>query len=114
MKRDIQATEAAHFANKKSYIAPDGREVLYGKDWIQRKAELWARCDGRCERMVIVSLMPNVSNERCRSEAQDPHHIIRRSQKRDDRLANLEALCRLHHDLLDKRKPRWGKKGGRT
>ena len=123
MKADRQATEARHFANKKSYVAKDGREVLYGNDWKQRKAELWARASGRCEQHVpkteqsykILEMAQHTTFmfchpsyfERCRSEGHDPHHVTPRSKGRDDRLDNLILLCRMHHDLLDKRKPRW-------
>lgn len=102
MKRDVPATEAAGFADKRSYVCWDGREVLAGADWQARKLELWVRCKGRCEQKIGSGLLS------CLHEADDPHHIIPRSKGRDDRLANLQALCRYHHNLLDKRVPRFG------
>ena len=108
IKADKQLTAAAGFADPRSYVAADGRECTYGDDWMERKKQLLARCGGRCEaELAIIGIPP----ERCTAEAADPHHIIRRSVKRDDRLANLLALCRWHHDLLDVRKPRWSRAG---
>lgn len=114
MRKDKQLTAAAKFLNPRSYMAPDGREILYGLDWKARIAELRERSDGRCERMVKWREMRGAADgwwerkgeARCRSEAQDPHHKIKRSKQRDDRLSNLEALCRLHHELEDERKIR--------
>lgn len=99
MKADLQATEAMGFKDERSYLAPDSRQVLYGKDWEARKLQLWERCGGRCEEEGVL--------ERCKNEAADPHHVIPRSKGRDDRIENLLALCRFHHNLLDKRQPRW-------
>ena len=99
MKRDIQATKAKGFADRRSYIDKLGREVLFGEDWNQRRWELLQRCKGFCEYFV-----------KCRVTAQDPHHIIPRSKGRDDRLSNLQALCRYHHNLMDKRRPMWTKR----
>jgi hypothetical protein len=112
LKRDVQATEAARFEDPRSYIAKDGREVLYGLDWKERKHQLWVRCYGVCEYGRVRSVKNSAITLRvgCTREAQDPHHLIRRSESRDDRLANLQALCRFHHDLLDERKPRWSSK----
>jgi len=110
MRADKQLTEAAEFKDKDSYIAPDGREILYGKDWDARKAELARRSGGGCEQICptlnIGLKKPTEIELRCPAMAADPHHIIRRSVKRDDRLSNLQALCRYHHNLLDKRKIR--------
>lgn len=107
------------YVEAKSYVRNDGSEVLVGRDWTARKKELWERCGGRCEKQVpkgregkqilelskktVVFAHPSYF-ERCRSEAHDPHHKIPRWPKRDDRLSNLVALCRLHHGLEDERK----------
>jgi hypothetical protein len=113
LKRDKQATAKKKFCNPKSYVAPDGREVLYGGDWALRLQELRERCGGRCEHVVdkgIDSFTEAAIEIRCKSEAQDPHHVIPRSKKRDDRLGNLLAICRRHHILLDERKIRSDKR----
>ena len=70
LKRDPEATRAAHFENHLSYIAPDGREVLYGVDWISRKYQVWCRGGGRCEQVWEEFLIPT----RCRSEMAHVHH----------------------------------------
>lgn len=119
MKRDKQATEVKHFIDPKSYVLKDGREVLAGLDWKQRVGELRERSGGRCEKLVSsadpMTHAGGQSVERCRSEAQDPDHIIKRSKGRDDRLTNLEALCRLHHELKHpEKRTRWGEKGSKA
>jgi predicted restriction endonuclease len=97
--KDLQETKARHFRDPRSYVRNDGSEVLYQADWTVRKHDVWERGSGRCEYMVGA--------ERCRSEMQDPHHIVPRSKGRDDRMGNLIGLCRLHHDLFDRRKLQW-------
>jgi hypothetical protein len=113
---DVEETKRRGYSGK-SKVYFDGRERLYGKDWAKRKKEVWERGGGRCERIVgeCVSYDKgypylNGMEVRCRSEMHDPHHIVKRSKKRDDRLEALIGLCRLHHDLLDERKPRWSKR----
>lgn len=106
MKKDIEATEARRFLDARSYVTPDRREILYGEDWSNRKHELWLRGEGRCEYIVTTSL--GFSRGRCEQEMQDPHHVIRRSERRDDSLSNLIGLCRFHHDQQDRRKTRFG------
>ncbi len=116
--RDPELKKQRGYTHPKSYVRADGSEVLHGKDWTKRKKELWVRCGGRCEQIVVNGVSIRYlsdrnwipQKERCRSEAHDPHHIIPRSKRRDDRLSNLMALCRLHHELLDKRKVRWSKR----
>jgi hypothetical protein len=96
------------YTDPRSKVRPGGSEVLYGRDWTKRKQELWGRAGGICERILEMGQIWNdngiskesVWYERCRSEGHDPHHIVKRSKKRDDRLENLQLLCRLHHDLL--------------
>jgi hypothetical protein len=90
VKRDVQATEAKHFVDPRSYVSKDGREVLYKEDWLARVVELDKRCGGRCEDL-------NTFRMRCPAKAAHPHHIIKRSKGRDDRLKNLLALCNFHH-----------------
>jgi hypothetical protein len=93
------------YTDPRSFVRNDGSEVLYGEDWVARKLEIWARGNGKCERIVDP-----IAEERCRNEMHDPHHIRKRSKGRDDRASNLIGLCRMHHDLLDERKPRWTKR----
>lgn len=105
LKRDKQATEAARFRDPRSFVWKDGREQLVGLDWKMRKENLRQRAwdlgldEVRCE-------YRNSDGVRCRSEAADPHHIVKRSVHRDDRMSNLLAVCHFHHELLDNRKVR--------
>jgi hypothetical protein len=102
--RDDELKELRGYTGK-SYVRNGGSEVLVGKDWEQRKKELHGRCKGRCE------WLDPETGTRCMSMADDAHHVIKRSQGRDDRLSNLMAVCRDHHNFLDNRKLHWGKRG---
>ena len=117
--KDAELKRQRGYTDPKSYVRNDGSEVLHRKDWQFRVAELWQRCRGVCEQSCAEILYQNaagvISREvRCRVPAQEPHHIIRRSKARDDRLQNLQALCHFHHSLLDRRKPRWTKRELKT
>lgn len=97
-KADKQLTEQRQFVERKSYVCKDGREVLYGLDWQRRLQQLRNRCAGRCE---YVFKTAEGDEMRCARAAQDPHHIVLRSHSRDDRMTNLLAVCRHHHQMLD-------------
>lgn len=101
LNRDAAEKQRRGYTDPKSFVRNDGSERLYGLDWIRRRRELYRRAQGQCEYVNI---------SRCTMDAADPHHIKPRSKGRDDRLSNLQALCRYHHDLLDRRKPRWSRK----
>ena len=38
---------------------------------------------------------------RCSAEANDAHHKVLRSRRRNDALEALLAVCRAHHEVLD-------------
>ena len=74
MKRDPEKSAAANFLDKRSFVRPDGRVVMSGKDnrdWNARKWELWQRAGGRCEVMNFSGFPP----QRCPNQGEDPHHI---------------------------------------
>ena len=104
VRRDREKTELCGFKDDRSYCRRDGKQVLYGVDWTQRKRELWTRAKGFCE-MGTRMLKPHVSG--CSGLADEPHHITPRSKGRDDRISNLAGLSHDCHDSLDKRRPRW-------
>lgn len=97
-KRDMQATEAKHFKEAGSFVFKDGREWLEGRDWDARRMELLERCGGRCE-YTYQEKTDNPAH-RCTQDAADAHHKVLRSVSRDDRMSNLMAVCRPHHELL--------------
>lgn len=99
MKRDVQATAAKRFKDPGSFVFKDGREWLEGKDWDERRFELLQRSRGQCEFWYDAG---DEYAHRCTRDAQDPHHRILRSIRRDDRLSNLLAVCRMHHEQLDR------------
>jgi hypothetical protein len=101
-KADRAATEARKFVERKSHVTKEGREVLYKLDWKRRVIELRERCGGRCEYVIHgIGEVTADGGLRCSREAADPHHIKLRSRGRDDRLSNLLAVCRHHHQILD-------------
>ena len=99
--RDDAEKQKRGYTDPRSYVRLDGSEVLYGNDWILRKQQLGERSGGRCELII---------GGRCRAIADDAHHIIPRSQYRDDSLEALLHVCRWHHQHTDKRQPRWSKR----
>jgi hypothetical protein len=98
MKSDVPKTRARNFKDPKSYVCSDGREILHGEDWHDRRFELLQRSHGQCE-YIIDGLHGPV---RCQRDANDPHHVTLRSVLRDDRLSELLAVCRHHHVVLDR------------
>jgi len=104
--RDEELKQKRGYTNPSTYVRRDGSEKLVGEDWKKRKEELRERSGDRCEREFTLPDNPRVML-RCVNDANDAHHKIRRSLRRDDRLSNLEDLCRPHHDEENERKPRW-------
>ena len=97
-RRDEQATAAKHFKDPGSFVFKDQREWLEGEDWDDRRFELLQRSRGQCEYTITSHMDGHTS--RCCKDAQDPHHKVLRSIARDDRMSNLLAVCRPHHDKL--------------
>lgn len=88
------------YRNADTIVWIDGREKLEGYDWVKRVKELRKRSGGRCEGIIPYSSL------RCWHKATEPHHKVKRSVLRDDRLENLEHLCHDCHALRDSRKVR--------
>lgn len=79
-------------------VTDDGREILTGKDWTNRKREVWERDGKRCTHCF----------RRLRILEFDADHINLRGMsggKRDDRLENLRILCRQCH--RDRHEGKW-------
>jgi hypothetical protein len=110
--RDEALKAERGYTDPSTYVRKDGSEKLVGADWIKRKSELAMRSLGQCEWWDFKCSENQVGPMRCSSAATEPHHIIKRSVRRDDRLSNLQGLCHFHHVLLDPRKLRSGKVGG--
>ena len=102
--RDAELKKARGYVDPRTKVYVDGREVLFGRDWKQRKIQLELRAGSRCEKVI--------EGVRCPTPGDDPDHITKRSKLRDDRLANLQLLCRRHHDLKhpEKNKLHWSKR----
>ena len=103
--KDSEEKVRRGYRNPDTIVFADGREWLRGYDWIKRVKELRARSGGRCE-FIITDGPPR----RCTMSAVDPHHQVKRSVLRDDRIKNLLHVCRFHHRMLDERKIRSDKK----
>jgi hypothetical protein len=104
--RDEELKKQRGYSDPSSFVRHDGSEVLKGEDWCKRKEELKQRSLGICE-MYRILHKPHVGG--CEVAATEPHHVIRRSIRRDDRLERLAHLSHACHDSLDPRKVRWTK-----
>jgi hypothetical protein len=74
-------------------VLPDGREIAKGYQWTKRVKELRKRAGGCCEAWRIL---PGHASHFIGANG-DPHHIVKRSISRDDRLENLLWICRQAH-----------------
>jgi 5-methylcytosine-specific restriction endonuclease McrA len=81
----------------------DGREVLHGRKWVERKIEVWERDKRRCTACGKLVDRPGSHGP---NEA-EVHHVNRRGfngWKRDDRMPALTTLCHACHLAAG---PRW-------
>ena len=110
MKRDPDLTAAANLTDKRSYIRPDGRAVLFGDDMTQLRRRVFDRSGGRCE--CFGECMVHIV--RCPAEinwfTMELSHKIPRSKGRDDRETNVIASCHACHVAYEDWSPRWTKK----
>lgn len=91
---DIEATKARNFKNPKSRVMLDGREILLKPDYDRRVREVQERSGYRCE---VQREIIGVPARQCRAPScGHPHHVVKRSKLRDDRLANLLDVCEYH------------------
>lgn len=93
---DLEATEARNFKNPRSRVMQDGREVLYGLDYRKRVREVLERDGFRCR----VDRIVKKDRLFCGAPAEHAHHIIKRSDGRDDRASNLVAICGYCHTQM--------------
>jgi hypothetical protein len=108
VKSDKILTELANFSDPRSYVRRDGSEVLYEADWKARVKELSGRAEERCEHIFLV----DGCEYRCSGEAAHPHHRVKRSRFRDDRISNLIALCvPCHRREHPEKQPQWTHRG---
>jgi len=109
--RDKQLKQERGYRGK-SYVRPDGSEVLLDKlDWDLRKRELYKRAGGKCEYIADIKVGINTVKSRCQVQGAIPAHIEPRHPYRDDRLSNLLLLCKQHDKIMEKqnwRKTRFG------
>ena len=78
-RKDDQATMDQQFLSPDSYVTMDGRHVLKNEDWLAQKRLVWERNKGKCQY--------------CGNAMHHAHHVIFRSDSRDDRIQNLVGLC---------------------
>ncbi len=94
LKRDGEATLAADFACKRSWIHLDGSQHLKGADMSARREHVFQRDHYRCVKC----------GSRLSLEAD---HIKSRGQGGDDSMENLQTLCRACHKIKHNREVRW-------
>lgn len=90
--KDLAATAAAGFCDRRSYVRLDGKRFLFGDDIEQLRRQVFERDGYRCT--------GEVDGERCGRRvmwegtfAGQMHHIIPRGKRGDDSLSNCVTLC---------------------
>lgn len=86
---DVEATEDAHFEDRRSYITHDGHEYLFGADVGARRREVYERDGGKCQAAGCGKWLPW-------DEAQ-MHHRKGGLSGRCTCMHNLEIQCPSHH-----------------
>ena len=94
LKRDAEATTKAGFRDSRSFVHLDGRWYCYGADMSAQREKCMKRDGGRCVRCGSIFWL-------------EAHHRKPRSRGRDDRVDNLETLCKSDHTQEHGRFPRW-------
>jgi len=74
-KRDIQATKAAKFTDKRSFRTLDGHDLLFGVDKSARRTEIWQRDKGICK---ICGLMTYQGTYALSGERGEWRHLANR------------------------------------
>jgi hypothetical protein len=87
MKRDPEATAAAKFLDKRSYVSLDGHEFLFGPDMEKRRYEVIERDHQHC---VLCGWLAS-------HDFGEIDHIKKRSQGGCECLHNLQTLCARCH-----------------
>jgi len=89
----------------------DGREVLTGAAWEQRKREVWERDAGLCQIQAAPYLGICARYVPWPEARLNIDHIVKRSESRDDRASNLRVLCPYHHRMRheQERKLKWSR-----
>lgn len=105
--RDEELRAQRGYVEPGSIVRRDGSEKLVGLDWLLRKQVLDVRSMGGCER---VSILGKPHAQGCDYKGTEPHHIVKRSIRRDDRLENLANLSHACHLAEDPRKTRFGER----
>ena len=100
LKCDRDATYAAGFVDKRSWVHRDGRWILAGEDKRQARREIFVR-DGfkcvYCGRSVTW-------------ESGHWHHLRRKERVRDDRPISGETACEPCHRQQHGREIQWSRK----
>lgn len=88
-KPDKGLTRAAAFADHRSFICQRGGEYLYGADKRNRRAQVFRRDEGRCQKCGSLASWNNG----------EMHHKVGGLVGRTDSLENLEWICGPCHRL---------------
>ena len=102
--RDEAEKQRRGYTNPRSYVRLDGSEVLHGEDWRARVEELRNLANYKCQRYAKLG---REHGDGCTGWGIEPHHIIRRSVRRNDQMSNLALLSHSCHLAEDPRKVKW-------
>lgn len=80
---------------RRERVSKSGQITLSKKNWRALVQDVWFDAGGRCENTITV---PGLVAHRCPNKANDPHHLIFRSQGGSDTKENVFAACRFCHD----------------
>lgn len=95
-RRKAHQKKKARSQRSKLITYPDGRQRATGYQWTKRVRELKARAEGWCEADAVIPR----HTVHFIGDYGDPHHIVKRSERRDDRLENLLWICRAAHNEI--------------
>lgn len=99
MRRDMEATKAARFLDRESYIDLRGRKHLRGEDMSIQRAAVYSRDNGVCQ----LHALPN----HFRWDEGEVDHILSRGRGGTDDLDNLRWVCRTCHAKKHNREPKF-------
>jgi hypothetical protein len=108
MFKDEEATAAAHFLDKRSYVRR-GKQYRFGDDMALLRAIVFTRCGGFCE-MPVRGILSLRCHRNIDFSTMELHHEPPLSRDGDDSPEGCLASCRRCHVARHGRTTRWSSK----